>query len=424
MKTRCHRCLIEKKSLRKPSFTPERKNNGWWSIEQPLRILPVLAKAVPLVGGLLVLLFFVSIKHFPELDLSGSIALLWAVAVVGGVIVLCIGLGAMLPSLMELAGERSGETRDRFAAQQILCALPGWIILLFFLLQSSDWVHHSIFEWSADRFTFILGCMSVIVGGVIARQAPPSDIAAGSPSPAKGWLRGIGTCLYLAAACWVWAATLAFATIFLLSMGGSEAASPVRLISTSVVWLVFVMVVNTQVIRTGTAKALLKGIAIAIIAFLSLLLILENLSGLAVGVLKTLQQADLPVRLVVTEEGCEVLNKAVREGPVCKVRSGERLAVACPVILQSKIGSPFLVEFAPLSSNGGWPSKEGRQPVQIPRDFVHSWPRLVDLKQANAARQSDPKAKASAVLSWITASNSTEIAWVDNVCGTPVMAPH
>ncbi|MNV33092.1 hypothetical protein D3C71_1244520 [compost metagenome] len=178
--------LDRKQSLRKPSFSPERKNNDWWTIEQPLRILPVLAKAVPPVGGLLVLLFFVSIKHFPELDLSGSIALLWAVAVVGGVIVLCIGLGAMLPSLMELASERSRATRDRQATQQILCALPGWIILLFFLLQSSGWVHHSMFEWSPDRLAFILGCMSVIVGGALARKEPPSTIAAGPPSPAKG----------------------------------------------------------------------------------------------------------------------------------------------------------------------------------------------------------------------------------------------
>lgn len=411
-----------KQSLRKPSFSQGRKKSNWWSLEQPLSILSILAKAVPPIGGLLVLLFFVTIKHFPDLDLSGSIALLWAVAVVGSVIVLFIGLGAMLPSLMELASEHPKEASDRHAAQQLLCALPGWLILLFFLFRSNGWLHISVLEWSNDRLMFILICMSIILGGMIARSEPASDAPLGTPPPAKKKMHGVGTCLYLAAACVVWTATLAFATTFILSMGDIEGASPIRLVAASVVWLVFVMAMNAQVIRTGTAKALLKGIAIAIIAFLGLLVILENLSGLAVGVLRTLQQTDLPVRLVVTEEGCDILNKAVREGTVCKIRSGEKLAVVCPVLLRSKIGSPFLVEFAPLSADGRWPSNKGRQSVQIPREYVRSWPRL-ELKQGTAAGAVDPKANASAVMSWITASNSTEKAWLDKVCGTPGSAP-
>ncbi len=411
-----------KQSLRKPSSSQGRKKSNWWSLEQPLSILSVLAKAIPPIGGLLVLLFFVTIKHFPDLDLSGSIALLWAVAVVGSVIVLFIGLGAMLPSLMELASERPKEKSDRHAAQQLLCTLPGWLVLLFFLFRSNGWLHVSVLEWSNDRLMFILICMSIIAGGVIARKESASNAALGTPPQAKKNMRCMGTCLYLAAACVVWAATLAFATIFILSMGDIEGASPIHLAAASVAWLVFVMAMNAQVIRAGTAKSLLKGIAIVIIAFLGLLVILGNLSGLAVGVLKTLQQSDLPVRLVVTEEGCDILNKAVREGSVCEIRSGEKLAVVCPVLLRSKIGSPFLVEFAPLSADGRWPSNKGRQPVQIPRDYVRSWP-LLDLKQANAVGETNPKATPSTILSWITTSTSAEKAWLDKACGAPGSGP-
>ncbi|MBV7427336.1 MULTISPECIES: hypothetical protein [unclassified Acidovorax] len=414
--------LSRKQSLRKPSPSQGRKKSNWWSLEQPLSILSVLAKAIPPIGGLLVLLFFVTIKHFPDLDLSGSIALLWAVAVVGSVIVLFIGLGAMLPSLMELASERPKEKSNRHAAQQLLCTLPGWLVLLFFLSRSNGWLHDSTLEWSNDRLIFILVCMSIILGGVLAKREPANNSVLSTLPPAKKKLQGVGTCLYLAAACVVWAATLAFATTFLLSMGDSEAASPTSQIAATMAWLVFVMAMNAQVIFTGTAKALLKGIVIAIIAFLGLLVILQNLSGLAVGVLRTLQQTDLPVRLVVTEEGCDLLNKAVREGSVCKIRSGEKFAVVCPVLLRSKIGSPFLVEFSPLSAEGRWPSKEGRESVQIPRDYVRSWP-LLPLKQANAAGTANPTATPSAILSAITASNDTERAWLDEACGAPGSAP-
>lgn len=374
--------------------------------------------AIPPVGGLLILLFFVSIKHFPELDLSGSIALLWAVAVVGGFIVLGVGLGAMLPSLMELACERPEAARDRHAFQQLWCALPGWVILLLFLLQTSGWAHSSVMDWSTDRVTFLLVCMSVIVGGVMARRTPASGISSRSTKPTTGWLHGAATGLYLAWACWVWAATLGFATIFLLLIGNSEAISPVRLVSAAMAWLVFVMGMNALAIRTGTTRAFLRGVAVAIVAFLGLLLMLGNLSGLAVGVLRTLQQTDLPVRLIVTEEGCELANKAVRNRIVCKLQNGEKLAIVCPVILQSRIGSPFLVEFAPLASDGHWPAKEGRQPVPIPRDMVRSWPRL-DLNQASTAGLVDSRATAPTVLSWIAASNSTEQVWLERVCGTP-----
>lgn len=405
-----------KKFLRKPSFT-QKHMMSWWSLEHPRRILPVLAMAVPAVGGLLILLFFVSIKYIPEFDLSGSIALLWAVAVVGFLIVLGIGLGAMLPSFLEFVSEREKTTYNQRAHQQLWCSLPGWVTMLFFLLQSVGWVHNSMIEWSTSRVTFILACMSLIVGGLLARKVTGAGIAASGTSPTKNWVHGTSTGLFLAAACWVWAMTFGLTSIFLLSMGNSDASSPVSLVSVTFAWLVLVMGINAQGIRIGTLKPLVAGAALAIAVFLSFLVALGNLSGFAVGILRALQQTDVPVRLVVTGDGCEVLNKAVRSSTVCKIQSGEKFAVVCPVILQSKIGSPFLVEFAPLASSGHWPATEGRQPVPIPREFVSSWPRL-DLKKSNVAHPVDVNANASTLLSWIAASNSTEKEWLSRACGT------
>jgi hypothetical protein len=112
-----------------------------------------------------------------------------------------------------------------------------------------------------------------------------------------------------------------------------------------------------------------------------------NLSGLSVAAARSLGQAEMPVALVVTAEGCDQLNKAAGRNSVCRVAPGEKTAVVCPALLRSRIGSPFFVELSPFERDGHWP--QAKPParlaaISLEKKEAPNWTRLAPMPAASA----------------------------------------
>lgn len=121
--------------------------------------------------------------------------------------------------------------------------------------------------------------------------------------------------------------------------------------------------------------------------------LLSMRSGIPVAAVRTLGLGETPVALVLTEQGCNTLNQAARGQAICQWNTETETGWACPVVLQSRIGSPFVVEVTTFDTNGKWPArlpiaKEHkdspptlRYRIQLPKADVLSWPSIEALNK-------------------------------------------
>ena len=97
--------------------------------------------------------------------------------------------------------------------------------------------------------------------------------------------------------------------------------------------------------------------------------------------------------------------------------------VACPIMLRSRIGSPFFVEAAGYDASGHWPDPHPParlSAIAIDKKEVKSWSRLAPMPAASAA--STPLARASdAIVTFLDPAPGRS--WLAEQCGAaPTMA--
>ncbi len=107
-------------------------------------------------------------------------------------------------------------------------------------------------------------------------------------------------------------------------------------------------------------------------------------------IVRTLGLGEAPVGLVVTEQGCNMINNATRGQKICELNNQTKQGWVCPVFLKSRIGTPFVIELTSFSLDERWPaisltSQNSKQnnsheliysKITIPERDVLSWPAI------------------------------------------------
>lgn len=185
-------------------------------------------------------------------------------------------------------------------------------------------------------------------------------------------------------------------------------------------WMLWCLACNMGMSRPENARigALLGACVVSIVV----LIIFTN-NGMAIpkAVMRALGLGELPVALVVTKAGCQHLNQASGQ-VVCKIQPHEKSALVCPVMLRSRIGSPYFIGLSPYTAQGAWPADAlpaRTATVALLKSEVLGWSRIEPkLAENKACDSAPPSAKTStaqqAVVTHLCADE--KIAWMQAQC--------
>jgi hypothetical protein len=406
---------LPKKSLKHRLAKQASSTPVWLAGEDSSRLIKTASFLVPLVGGVLILLFVISIGQLPSLDLTGSIALLTAVALFGLAIIGCIGGATVLPALLEISiGD--GSDRKRRTLYLLLSSVPAWLTLAFLLVL---WLfdHYKLMSIVPSSATFISSVLALAIlcgAGICWHQTRRTSSSKAGSRWERTWTLAV-TSLYWTYISMVWSASFGATSYFIYYLSADPSVPWWQRVFVGAVWLLTCMAINSAIAGAGTGKAAMRGAVVAVGLALVPLLLTKSLTDLSGLVLNRLGLADLQVRLVVTEEGCNILNSAVRGGPVCAVDPATKLASVCPVVLKSRIGSPYRLDFYPLGPDGRWPAAVTPQSVPLSEQYVKSWPSL-DTSPRPISIRSVPDQATGLPLTASKARNKAETDWIDAKC--------
>ena len=398
-------------NFRKPSLRHKAvKIDPWWKIHFKDQPFGSAGKIGSVIGGLFLLAFFWQLGFMPELDLAGAASILMAVALVGVVLAVALtsvgfGAGLMLRDL-------DGSILERRPAL-ILMALPGPVcvlaLALYFYLRPDGIVP----EWAyALPFAILVG-LSILYAYL-------------NPETKKGlhftknlqWFktkRGIGFASF--GYFWVLTAFLAFLSYFAIFPrdGGID-----RFLFGLVLWTLWCYASNL-VVALATSVNVMAILSASVGIGLSFLLSLTgNGAGFTRAIVRSLGLGEIQVALVVTSDGCDLLNKAAGGRAVCLVEPGEKTAVVCPAVIRSRIGSPLLVEVSPYDKDGSWPMThppERLSAIAMPKAEVPTWTKIAPM-----TKKLYSTTHIGATVTYLDSDDKG--AWLREQCGSiPVYAP-
>jgi hypothetical protein len=381
-------------------------STAWWMTYLQANPLQSAFAVTCTIGGMLLLIFFAQLHAMPELDLAGATSLLLAVAAVGLAFIFFLTVSAFAGGLMlQSYGAEAAPLREWCGA--LLLHMP-----LIFTGLAVWWI------WQKDSPDF--SCLNLFI---------PMFVCGGA---------GIYAWLFSLKRDWKTKATYALAYVWLsflsLMIAGTAVLSFVA-ISTHraggdqqefqlLLWVVWCIVCNFVMARLKPVR--LDGLLVAcsLSAFV-LLFLSDNGMALPKAVVRSLGLGEMPVVLVVTEAGCQHLNQASGQ-KVCQVRPNEKSALVCPVLLRSRIGSPYFIGFSPLNPEGAWPANvvpTRTAAIAIPKTEVLSWSRI-DAKRAEkqttqqvASTHREEQGTASQIVTrWNTTAQGD---WLARQCGLP-----
>jgi hypothetical protein len=394
---------------RQSQRTHQSSSTTWWVTYLQANPLQSAFAVTCTFGGVLLLLFFAQLHAMPDLDLAGASSLLLAVALVGlaftfFLTVCAFGGGLVLQSYgAEAAALRTGYGALLLHMPVILTCLVCGLVLYFYSFEflPVNWI-----------ILFSIGLGTAFYSWWMPDALDRSPKSRAIYAFAYAWLSLI----------WVTITSLAFLSFWALSAENIDGNCQqlMRLLS----WIFLCIILNFALAQL---QHISLGVVLAASTLSAMALFLLSGNGMTVpkAVVRSLGLGEMPVALVVTEAGCQQLNQAsgIR---VCEVRPNEKSALVCPVLLRSRIGSPYFIGFSPLSPQGAWPANTlptRTAAVAIPKTEVLSWS-LIDTKRAEkqttqqvASTNGDEQGDASQV---VTRWNSTAQGdWLARQCGLP-----
>jgi hypothetical protein len=400
------------KQTRKPlqSFHKHQsKSSAWWSIYLQTHPLQSAFALTGSIGGVLLLLFFAQLHAMPELDLAGAGSILLAVALIGLTFIFFLtacafGGGLALQTFgAEATALRKGRGAWLLHMPVIVCGSGfGWTA---WYLDSSD--------FSIANLTIF---PSLGLGAAIYMWWLPGSLK-------RDWrTKATYAFAYLwLSLLWLMIAGLAVVSFAAMSTQSADGYSQeLRMF----IWVLWCIVCNFIMAQLEQVK--LDGVLVACSLSAVILLLLSN-NGMALpkAVVRSLGLGEMPVALVVTEVGCKHLNQASGH-EVCQISLNEKSALVCPVLLRSRIGSPYFIGFSKFSPQGAWPADAlatRTEAVAIPKTEVLGWSRI-DAKPAEkpeverdaSAARKQQGATSLVVTRWnATVQND----WLALQCGLP-----
>lgn len=342
--------------------------NPWWLKQFQERPIALSGTLASVAGGLILLWFFLTLGGSPDMDLAALGAIPMAIALVGLAIAAAMTSCSFSAGLALRREERSvGGLSTRWTvAFLVLPGLLGAIALVIVATLFPTLKAPSIAYWTPFM------AMLLVALGVSALGADASSGMERGPVSTRIErfldLLGFGSL-------WVFVAYSAFLTFWLLYQG--DKSSPEMFVGL-LIWIALCYVLNLMVAWAPKNVFALLAASIGM-GLVSLVLLTSNARGFPSAVVSALGMGEMPVSLVVTPKGCEQLNSMVAGRPVCRVGVGEQSVRVCPVMLRSRIGTPFYIGLSAYEADGKWPQAnppKRLQAISIAKSEVLSWSRL------------------------------------------------
>lgn len=355
---------------------PKPSSYAWWRLRFQEHPFKAVSLAVLTIGGVILLLFFIRLGVMPDLDLAGATATMAAVAMIGLLVVVALGGSNIAAGITtrNLVDSWPEVFRSRWMLGVLAApAIVAFAVVAVWSALASDWDLSSLAPW-------ILGLMVALLLA--------AAVALWRSGALK--LRGFEIIMGLAGGGFLWLLLplCSFVTFYAL-WPGDRSASEFGVYMAG--WGVLCVCMNVFVACMPKEREL-GGMAFMGLGSVFILLALtENWTGIPAAAVRAIGLGETPVAMVLTEQGCHTLNRAARGQAVCRLDAQTKLGWACPVLLKSRIGSPFVVEVSSFDVDGRWPvipRHEYEPPVahplryqriQISKADVLSWPSIKPL---------------------------------------------
>jgi hypothetical protein len=401
-------CQVEKGKVQH-AFQRRLNSNSavpWWLKLVHERPFAVAGTVVSVIGGLILLMFFFQLGGMPELDLAGASAVLMAVALVGFALATSLTLSGFCAGL-PLRGQNSGLEGSSLRTRVLFLIAPGifsfGLMALYFLFDPSS----QLPSWTA----FVPLVLMLLLAFL---YSVGSEFFYGK----EGWrtfyfykkvLRKV--CLFsFDGLPWVFVTYSLFLTFFMLYPWDGDTS---MFFAKLFLWSFFCYGLNLLVWRSAHVNIFLLLAFCIVFCLLVLLNTTGNWVGFPRAIVGALGLGEIPVKMIVTQDGCSYLNKFAGSRVVCRIEPGEKSAVVCPVLLRSRIGSPFFVGFSAYEPNGQWPRLHLSKPldaIAILKTDVLSWARLSRVKPP----EKEPT-KSDAIVTYLDLMDKG--AWLRDQCG-------
>jgi len=379
----------------------------WWLKQFQEHPIATGSAALTVIGSLILLVFFCQLGETPDLDVKSFGAIPWAVAILAlflaALLTMCVFMAGLFHRTQEksLAGLSAGTT----AAFLIAPGMTGVAVLTLYALAEPN----GSLSGASMFAPLALMVLASLVVAIFGAQAPADPGGSGRKTWAKtrrfGDLAGVGL---------IWAlmpyiALLVFWALFPRDRTSADFALGLLF------WTLCSYALNLMVAWAPNRNMLVLLSMAAAMGLFALMSSTGNWSSIPKAVVRWSGLGEMPVKLVLTADGCDHLNKAVGSRVVCRVEPGEKTAVVCPAMLRSRISSPFFVGVSAYESNGRWP--QWRPPkrfeaIAIPKADAPTWTRLDDAPRK--AGTPDPAASA-AVVTYLDPKDNSE--WLRAQCG-------
>lgn len=400
----------------------------WWFAAATKSPFKTASLTLLTIGGLVLLAFFVHAGAMPEVSLGDATSILAAVALIGLLVASVVVFPSVTPGLIYGAPDPDQDLL-RSRRTLLLSTLPGWVLFLLLSVKvAGDVEPISVSWWPAALLGVSAVCAILAVAfGRRGHRDPFVHVGRFKQAGAavQLWIK-----LTLLSGFWTFCASLSMVLLFKIYPGSDAKWSAIAALAA---WVFFCSGTNVFLARTAAHDRSRAAVMMACASLGALVTLTGGYAAIPRAAVRALGLGEVPVRIVVTANGCDILNKAMPGRPVCRVASGESTALVCPVILKSRVGNPWLIQFSATGSGGRWPTNKPLPAIPIPKGEVVSWPRL-ELPEAPKSAASVAAAPAAAgsatttnagvaglasALSYLDRSSAGAATkdWLDRECG-------
>jgi len=377
----------------------------WW--KSYLQSHPLLSAVVGFttLGGMILLTYFVHLGVMPDLDWTGTNALLLYTAIIA----------LMLFGYMALFTVGAGWF-TRVQGPEVEDLRTSWLGPILLLLPSIAFAYRLIDNEMPEKSYALEALLAAVflIGIGYANLNLQTKQLRCIKFQEKFYLFANYLMLSLA-----WFLNLMIAALVFTKMS-ERAINDLWLY----IWLLLCTSMNLMVLRIK--KLTLSFIAFGAIAGLLMLVALTG-NGMAIprAVVRSLGMGDLPVSLLVTESGCNQINQLSGQ-KVCQSDSVTKTALVCPALLRSRIGSPYFVGLLTQREIDHWPLAYSAnstsatssvvpgpwQIIALRPSEVLGWSRI-QLMRSVSVSESPPSAT---IVSYLDAT--TDQIWIQKQCGS------
>ena len=415
------------------------KEPWWWTA---FRAAPFKATSIMVltVGGLMLLMFFVRLGTMPDLDFASATASMAAVAVLGLLVITLTGGSTIVAGLVTRGlFDRSLPNSILFDHLALLAA-PGIVTAIWLLV--TDFGAHG-----PSVGHILVGGLALMLLLVTLRLRVPWTPVTHTDTDqrrelVKHVLIRLSGRLMVG---FVWFLSTATAIVMLIVTWSAERQTTgLSFDVTVIIWCLLCAGLNGTLVMWPGATLRAESLGVVFLAafgFFGLTVFSENWTAVPAAAVRTLGLGDLQVGVVVSEEGCDTFNKASRGQTVCQLDAEHRSGWVCPVILQSRIGSPFVFELTSFNERGGWPARQRsaigaldqaadndqqlrRRLIHVAKSEVRSWSRVEPLRLSTPPKDGNGVLDRFHVVTYLdghqlSATAREQSSWLARQCGAP-----